>query len=175
MPHESELTQTAHGLQPAGDGWYVLNAAEAEWMSNERFGLGCRFEGTHPFQQLGINIRVLQPGQPACLYHRENMQENFLVLHGECSLLVEEEERALRQWDFVHCPAGTHHVFVGAGEGPCAILMVGARSEDAELFYPVSQLAAGHGASATESTANPAQAYEGTPPRETITSPWPLD
>ena len=88
------------------------------------------------FTQLGINISVLMPGEPNCLYHSESQQEAFLVLSGECKLLVEGEERPLRQWDFVHCPAGTEHVFVGAGDGPCAILMAGARTEDEQLLYP---------------------------------------
>ena len=57
----------------------------------------------------------------------ESAQEDFLVLSGECLLLIEGEERPLKAWDFVHCPAGTEHVFVGAGTGPCVILMVGSR------------------------------------------------
>ena len=80
------------------------------------------------FPQLGINLNVLEPGQPMCLYHRENAQEDFLVLAGECVLIVEGEERPLRRWDFVHCPAGVDHVFVGAGEGPSLVLAVGART-----------------------------------------------
>jgi quercetin dioxygenase-like cupin family protein len=38
------------------------------------------------------------------MYHREKAQEGFLVLSGECLLVVEGEERPLRQWDFFHCP-----------------------------------------------------------------------
>ena len=79
-------------------------------------------------RQLGFNIGVLAPGQPSCMYHGEDEQEDFLVLAGECLLLIEGEERLLRQWDFVHCPPWTEHVFVGAGDGPCALLAVGTRS-----------------------------------------------
>src|SRR5690349_18329817 len=93
------------------------------------------------FEQLGINIQVLEPGQPNCLYHRENAQEDFLVLFGECLVLIEGEELRLRAWDFVHSPAGTDHVFVGAGDGPCGILMVGFRPETEELFYPAAEVA----------------------------------
>ena len=75
------------------------------------------------------------------------------------SLIVDGEERPLRQWDFVHCPAGTEHVFVGAGDEPCVVLMVGERSEDERLFYPASELAAQYGASAEEATPDPKQAY----------------
>ena len=73
--------------------------------------------------------------------------------------IVEEQERPLRQWDYVHCPAGTRHIFVGAGEGPCAILMIGASPEESDLFYPVSEVAAKYGASAAKETPNPDEAY----------------
>ena len=99
------------------------------------------------------------PGEPNCLYHSESQQEAFLVLSGEGKLLVEGEERPIRQWDFVHCPAGTEHVFVGAGDGPCAILMIGARTPDEQLLYPVSELAARYGASAEEETRYGNEAY----------------
>jgi hypothetical protein len=48
---------------------------------------------------------------------------------------------------------------VGAGDGPCVILMAGARSEDEQLFYPASELAGRYGASADEETPVPKQAY----------------
>jgi uncharacterized cupin superfamily protein len=114
------------------------------------------------FSELGIRLHVLPPGQPNGLYHSENKQEDFLVLSGECLLLVEGEERRLRAWDFVHTPAGTEHIFVGAGDGPCAILMVGARSgEEWKVRYPVSEFASRHGASVDEETSDPDQAYAG--------------
>src|SRR4029079_3847660 len=95
----------------------------------------------HPFPHVAINISVVEPGESNCLYHSESQQEAFLVLTGECTLLVEGEERALGPWDLVHCPAGVEHVFVGSGDGPCTILMVGARTKDEQLLYPVSELA----------------------------------
>lgn len=156
---EARLEEGQSGLEPAGDGWFVVNVRDAAWRTSDAFGSATRFESRDAlFPQLGINIRVLHPGQPNCLYHRESLQEDFLVLHGEC-LLVEGEERPLRAWDFVHLPPGTEHVFVGAGAGPCAILMTGARREDEELHYHVSEVAARHGASATEATDSPEVAY----------------
>ena len=118
---------------------FVLNVRDAQWMTHETFGAGCRFESRdEPFPEYGVNVSVLRPGQPNALYHRESRQEDFLVLAGECLLLVDGEERRLGPWDFVHCPAGTDHVFVGASEEPCAILMIGGRVPDQELVYPVS-------------------------------------
>jgi uncharacterized cupin superfamily protein len=158
---EAKLEDTGSGLVPASEGWFVVNVRDAEWWTSEAFGSGTVFESreSFPFPTLGINIGVLEPGQPACLYHAENQQEAFLVLSGECRLLVEGEERLLRAWDFFHCPAGTEHVLVGAGDGPCVVLAAGERSGDEQLLYPKSELAARHGASAEEETPDPGQAY----------------
>ena len=162
MP-EARLEDSGSGLGPTGEGWFVVNVRDTEWVTTDEFGSGCVFEsGDAWFAQLGINIAVLLPGQPNCFYHSESLQEAFLVLSGECTLLVDGEERPLRQWDFFHCPPGTEHVFVGAGEGPCVILMTGARSEDEKLFYPLSELAGRYGASAAKDTADPKVAYAAT-------------
>ena len=154
------MDRTDAGLVPRGEGWFVVNAREAAWHDGD-FGAYTRFEGAPRFPQIGINIGVLQSGQPACMYHGEDEQEDFLVLSGECLLLVDGQERRLKAWDFVHCPAWTEHVFVGAGDGPCAILMTGARTGDWHVRYPVSELAARHGASVDEETSDPEQAYVG--------------
>jgi uncharacterized cupin superfamily protein len=158
---EALLKETAGGLEPAGDGWFVVNVRDTRWMTHHAFGAGCVFESreTAPFPELGINISVMQPGQPLCLYHEESAQEDFLVLAGEAVLLVEAEERPLRAWDFFHCPAGIEHVVVGAGDGPAIVLAVGARHETEQLRYPKSELAAKYGASAEEETPNPGEAY----------------
>jgi uncharacterized cupin superfamily protein len=145
--------------------WFVVNARDAHWRKHETFGASCRFEGPETqFPQLGVNLRVLRPGQPNCLYHAESLQEDFLVLAGECLVLVDGEERRLEAWDFVHCPPGTEHVFVGAGDGPCVILMAGARDPDEQLLYPVSELARRYGASAEQETSSPEEAYASFPP-----------
>jgi uncharacterized cupin superfamily protein len=141
--------------------WFVVNVADAHWRTHPAFGSSVWFArpDDDSFSQLGINIRVLEPGKPNCLYHRENLQEDFLVLHGEGTLLIDGEERPVKAWDFIHMPPGTDHVMVGAGTGPCVVLMVGARSPDEELFYPVTELAAKYGASAEEGTPDPEVAY----------------
>jgi uncharacterized cupin superfamily protein len=159
MP-EARLEDSGSGLAPAGEGWFVVNVRDVEWWTTKTFGTGCTFESEEfPFPQLGLALNVLEPGEPNCLYHSESQQEDFLVLSGECKLLVDGEERPLGPWDFVHCPAGTEHVFVGAGEGPCAILMVGARTEDEQLLFPKSEFAARYGASAEETTPDGDRAY----------------
>jgi uncharacterized cupin superfamily protein len=158
MVRRARLDDTGNGKVPVGDGWFVLHASEAPWFGHERFGGGCRFEGTEGFPQVGINLRVLEPGKPACLYHREDAQEDFLVVSGECTIVVEEEEHALREGHFIHCPAGTNHVFVGAGDGPCIVLMIGHRPPES-ITYPVSEAAARHGASVDVETNDPREAY----------------
>jgi uncharacterized cupin superfamily protein len=169
MAPEAPMQREEGGLKPAGEGWFVVNAREAEWVYNEKFGAGVTFEGTPRFEQFGINIQVLWPGQPNGYYHAEEDQEDFLILAGECLLLIEGEERRLRAWDFVHFPAGTEHILVGAGDGPCAFLAVGARVAD-QIVYPVSELALRHGAGATRETRDPGEAYADAP--QTTTGPY---
>jgi uncharacterized cupin superfamily protein len=158
---EAKLERSEQGgLMPKGEGWFVVNAKEARWFEHQHFGSGTSFEGEPEFAQLGINISIVEPGQPMCLYHRESAQEDFLVLSGEGRLLVEGEERPLKAWDFVHCPPETDHVFVGAGDGPCVIVAVGFRPKPESLVYPISELAAKYGASAEKETPSPKEAYE---------------
>ena len=178
MP-EARLEDSGSGHAPAGDGWFVVNVRDAEWWTSENgekrpSGSECAFESQEFwFRQLGIRLHVVEPGEPNGLYHSESKQETFLVLSGECRLLVEGVERLLRPWDFFHSPAGTEHIFLGAGDGPCVILMAGARSEDMQVLYPVSELAARYGASAEEETSDPKQAYAGfEPSRRARPSYW---
>jgi uncharacterized cupin superfamily protein len=143
--------------------WFVVNVRDAPWVSNGAFGDACDLESdAAPFEQVGINVRVLWPGRTRWLYHAEEGQEAFLVVTGECLLLIEEEERPLRAWDFVHCPPGTAHAFVATGDGPCVVVMVGARGGG--IFYPRSELALRHGVGVEHETTSPrdAQAQLGT-------------
>lgn len=157
---EASLEQTEHGRVVTSDGWFVLNVGDALALRSENAGAFFPLESReHRFGEFGINVHVLTPGEPNAKYHAESTQEAFLVLAGECLLVVEEEERHLRQWDFFHCPPGTHHIFVGAGDGPCAILMVGARTEGSSVHYPVSDVAARYGAAVATATDSPAEAY----------------
>jgi uncharacterized cupin superfamily protein len=162
---EARLEDKGSGLAPASDGWFVVNVRDAQWLTSEDgekrpTGSECVFESREAwFRELGFKLHVLPPGQANGLYHGESAQEDFLVLAGECLLLVDGEERRLRAWDFVHCPPWTEHIFVGAGDAPCVILMTGTRSEDAQIRYPVSELAARHGASAEAETNDPDEAY----------------
>jgi uncharacterized cupin superfamily protein len=171
MIGEASLEDVGSGHAPVTGGWFVVNVGDAAWLANERFGGRCVFEAdrrvlrerpelvVQRFPQLGVTLQVVQPGQPSGLYHAESAQEDFLVLAGKCLAIVEGEERALRAWDFLHCPPGTAHCFVGAGEGPCLILMVGARSESKEIRYPRSEVALHFGAGVEEETSSPSTAY----------------
>ena len=110
------MQQSEYGLVAATDGWFTVNVRDAAWVSGGSLADACIFEGDAvPFGQIGYTLAVLAPGQAAGMYHREDDQEDFLVLSGECLLIVEDQERRLQAWDFVHCPPGTEHVFVGAG------------------------------------------------------------
>jgi len=159
---EARLEELGSGLAPATAGWFVVNARDAEWWFAETRGARCAFENEYgrtpvEFDQLGINLTVLDAGQ-STLYHAEANQEAFLVLAGECALIVEGEERRLRPWDFFHAPPWTAHALVGGPDGPCLILMAGART-DPGVHYPFSERAAQHGASVAETTSDWRQAY----------------
>jgi uncharacterized cupin superfamily protein len=161
MTEEARMEETPSGLRPVDGGWFVVNVADTAWITHHAFGSGCLFENRQAaaFPELGINISVIEPGQPLCLYHEESAQEDFLVLAGEGVLLVNGEERPLRTWDFVHSPAGTEHVIVGAGDGPVVVLAVGTRPKEEQLRYPKSELAEKYGASAEADTLSPEEAY----------------
>jgi uncharacterized cupin superfamily protein len=160
MVTEATLEQREGGLTPAGEGWFVVNVSEGAWVTSPAFDSECVFEGPQAsFKDVGVALAVLTPGRSNGLYHREmHNQEDFLVLSGECLLLIEGEERALKAWDFVHCPPGTDHIFVGAGDGPCVIFMVGARKDDA-IVYPRSTLALSHGAGVEVEALSSSDAY----------------
>jgi uncharacterized cupin superfamily protein len=165
MVPESPLEKTEHGLVATDGGWFVLNARDAPWRVRNGRGAYAEFEGFEgkaDFSQLGINLQVLGPGEPMAMYHYEHDQEDFLVLAGEPLLVVEGNERPLRPWDLVHCPAGTRHVIVGAGDAPSLILAVGARDRSTGLdwgAYTVDEAASRHGAGVERETTDAAEAY----------------
>ena len=158
----ARLEDTGHGLVPAGEGWFVVNARDARWHERPGRGALCEFDGEPEFPQLGINLQVLAPGQPMSMYHWEADQEDFLVLAGEPLLVIEGGERPLRAWDFVHCPAGASHTIVGAGGGPCVVIAIGARDRSTGPDwggYTVDPAAIRHGAGVETETTDPVVAY----------------
>jgi uncharacterized cupin superfamily protein len=168
---EARLEDVGSGLAPTSPGWFVVNVADAAWLRHDAFGGRCHFESTgrvlaerpdlepQEFEQVGYTLAVLEPGKPTGMYHAESSQEDFLVLRGECLLLIEEEERRLQAWDFVHCPPGTRHTFLGGDDGPCVMLMTGARRDGGTIVYPESELAQAHGAGVEAETPSPQEAY----------------
>jgi quercetin dioxygenase-like cupin family protein len=162
---QARLAQTELGLVPESDGWFVLNAREATWIRSEERGQDTDFEGRQEWTQLGFRIQILSPGQRG-LYHGESGQEDFLVVSGECVLVIEGEERRLKAWDFVHSPPWTKHAFVGAGDGPCAIVMAGSRAGGFDVVYAVDEVAAKYGACVPEETSKPDEAYAHFGPEE---------
>ena len=155
-------------------GWHVVNVRDAGWYGSEAFGKVCSFEKEgQKFPDTGVHLFLLEPGKSNCRYHRESVQEDFLVLSGTCKLLVNGEERQLEAWDYFHCPAGVSHVLVGDGDAPCAVLAIGRRG-DVELFYPESELARKYNAEAPEPTPEPRVAYSDVKPRAPVDPPpWP--
>jgi uncharacterized cupin superfamily protein len=172
--HAAAIEQRSTGRLPADGGWFILNLAEIGWQAVPGGGTWCAFESPNARSPvLGIGVHVLEPGEAPGFYHAESGQEGFLVLSGECIAIVEGEERHMRAWDYLHCPPGTAHITVGAGDAPCAILMVGSRSTDRSIRYPVDAAAARYGKSVADETTSPGVAYAGRPPITEAPSPWP--
>src|SRR4051794_39711940 len=125
---EAALTVTDAGLAPASDGWFALNAREAAWLRRPARGLRLGLTGVADDERaawsskLGLNLLALGPGEPIGLYHAEADQEGFLVVAGRAHLLIEEQERPLAQWDFVHCPPHCRHMIIGARPTGCVVL-----------------------------------------------------
>src|SRR5262245_62128748 len=170
MVPEARLEQLDTGLAPVTDGWFVVNVPAAAWVTNPERGDCCIFESDDVmFPHVGFTIAVMQPGQVPGRYHREANQENFLVLSGECVLVIEGQERRLKAWDFVHCPPDCEHAFIGAGDGPCVVFMTGARNgwpDEKGIVYPRNEVALRHGAGVETETTVPKEAYAPFPPYE---------
>jgi uncharacterized cupin superfamily protein len=162
VTEEARLEDDGYGLRPRGEGWFVLNTRRGEWRHGDRRGAICFYEGDGELWQLGINVSVLEPGQAMAMYHWEADQEDFLVVSGRATAIVEGEERPLEAWDLFHCPPGTKHTIVGAGDGPCVIVAVGARQKSVGPewgAYVPEAVAEPYGASVEEETADPETAY----------------
>ena len=160
MVPEAPLERTETGAVPAGEGWFVVNVRDARWFETVGSGSYTSFDGEKArFAELGVGLGILNPGEPNALYHAEDAQEDFLVLAGECLLLVEGQERRLRAWDFVHCAPWTEHIFVGAGDVPCLVVGVGTRRKGRGIVFPVNEVALKHGAGVETETSDPNEAY----------------
>jgi uncharacterized cupin superfamily protein len=169
---EAKLVETDCGLVAEGEGWFVLNVRDAAWETLERTGSWLSFEAENVPNQIGAGLHLLPPGESTGFYHREGNQEGFLVLEGECLVVVEGEERVLRQWDFFHCPPQTGHIMIGGSQQPCVLFTFGSRLEGTHAHYPVEPAAAAHGVSVSNATDSSLEAYG---PREPsrVSAPWP--
>jgi uncharacterized cupin superfamily protein len=172
---KARIEQTTAGLVPADAGWFIVNLSDLRWETLPGGGTWCSFESPNsPSPMLGIGVHILRPGDKPGYYHAESNQEGFLVLSGECIAIVEGEEHRMRAWDYLHSPPGTAHITVGAGNEPCALLMVGTRSPDATIRYLVEPAAAKHEASVETASDSPREVYADRPPIVPTPSPWPL-
>jgi uncharacterized cupin superfamily protein len=171
---EAKLTKTDTGRVPEGEGWFVLNLRDASWETLPGGGTWVSFEADGVPNQIGTGAHLLPPGESTGFYHREGNQEGFLVLQGECVVIVEGTERVLHQWDYFHCPPETRHIMIGgSGEQPCVLFMFGNRLPDAATHYEVEPAAARYSASVAAPTDSAREAYGERSPYARVPSPWP--
>jgi uncharacterized cupin superfamily protein len=161
---------------------FVVHVDEGQWIGNGAHAfMAPEAQGEQPterFPQFGVSVDVLDPGEGAS-YHRELWEdETFLILAGECDLVIEGELYRLGPGTFVHCPAGTAHVFVGAGNSPCQLVMFGARGlvpegEEWGEYVPDAH-ADRFGLAVAERTSDPKVAYAGRPEYRDVVAPMPF-
>jgi mannose-6-phosphate isomerase-like protein (cupin superfamily) len=161
VPEAKPERSEGGGLVVRSPGWFVLNARDARWFDKPGQGWSVPFTGVDEYEaetfypMLGMAIRVVPKGEPTGTYHWETEAEGFLVLHGEGVLIVEGQERPLKQWDFVHCPPETKHAFAGAGDEPMVLLCASSRQFQKDGpwgFYCADETAAKYNASSPEDT-----------------------
>jgi len=164
---EAELEETEVGLLPRTQGWFIMSALETRWFDKPGQGHSVSLTGYNEYEaetffpMLGMSIRVAGPGDATTTYHWETEQEDFLVLAGNGIAIIEGEERPLEQWDFVHCPPGTKHAFVG-GEPPLVLLCASSRQFQKDGpwgYYCFDETAARHNAASPEDTQDGEIAY----------------
>ena len=171
---ESEIESTPEGRVPVGGGWFILNLGEMAWETAAGFGTWRGFDLDPEAPRMGLHIHVFQPGEANGYYHAEDAQEGFLVLSGECLAIVENEERRMRQWDYFHSPPGTEHITVGAGDGPCAILMFGSPDPSRAVSWIANEIAAKYGVSVERTTSVGSEVYRDPPELLRVRAPRPF-
>jgi hypothetical protein len=73
---EASSEDTPYGRYITSDGWFVLNLEETLAVRNEEKG-GALYPlepRELPFSDVGVQVRVLWPGEPNSLYHSEGVQ-----------------------------------------------------------------------------------------------------
>ena len=141
---ETPLERGDSGLVPAGDGWFVLNVADADWKTGV-FGSYTTFEQQERGRSADVRAdgdeRLAPRARAAALpLPRRGDQEAFLVIKGDAVLIVEEQERQLRAWDLVHTPPWADHVIVGAGDGGLHVAAFGTRLGDVRCVTRAASL-----------------------------------
>ena len=175
MTDEARLEDVGTGLAPVTPGWFVVNAGDAAWVRNAGLASRCVFESNRAccsqrpdleeqrFDEVGITLSALEPGKPSGLYHAESAQEDFLVLAGECLLVIEDQERRLRAWD--PClPGGDQPRLRRRGRRPVRDPDDRRAPPGPDDRVPRSERALQHGAGVETATDSPAKAYAPLPP-----------
>jgi uncharacterized cupin superfamily protein len=92
-------------------------------------------------RHLGVLIEMPDPGKRlAPLHYHMREEEHALILEGDVTLLLGDEQFAMKPGDYVAFPAGRRvgHSFLNRGPGPCRYLMIGAREPSDVCVYPQS-------------------------------------
>ncbi len=73
----------------------------------------------------GLNLIVLTPGQRGRIHVHERQEEVFLVIEGTLTLVTDDSERDLEQWELVRIAPHVRRQLVNRGPGNVAVLAMG--------------------------------------------------
>jgi uncharacterized cupin superfamily protein len=96
--------------------------------------------GEQPFQLLrrelgvesfGLNLITLRPRQRGRIHRHERQEEVYLVLEGELTLALEDEERTLEQGDLARVGPAVRRQLLNHSAAPVMLLAIGGSGEHA--------------------------------------------
>jgi uncharacterized cupin superfamily protein len=86
----------------------------------------------------GINQLVLQPGQRGRIHRHERQEEVYMVLEGNLTLLIEQDEHTLAEGELIRLAPELRRQLVNRGPGRLVLLALGGAGDhhgrDGEAF-----------------------------------------
>ena len=90
-------------------------------------------------EKIYVNIDYIPPRAYSTKYHSHSQQEEFfLILSGVGTLRLNDEERLVKQGDFIAKPSGKNiaHTFYNSSNEVLTILDIGTRESEDTCYYP---------------------------------------
>jgi mannose-6-phosphate isomerase-like protein (cupin superfamily) len=117
----------------------VLKAADApDYTGDDTPGAFLGYASTLGSDELGVNIRVLAPGQahvapgmdPGTGHSHKDIEEIYIVIEGEVSFKIEDDTFVLGPRDAVRIPPELKRATRNDGDREAAMVMVSVKMDD---------------------------------------------